>query len=146
GVDALELVAAECRERGVPVVVAPTDVADERAVDQLAQAALDAYGEIDVWVHMAAGIIAGRFGDESIDDVRRLVDVDVMGYVHGARTALAVFRSQGHGTLVNVSSVLGVVPNPVVPLYVMCKFAILGLTRALAAQTAGEEGIHVGVV
>jgi short-subunit dehydrogenase len=143
---ALEGLATECRARGATAVIAPADVADERATDAVVQVALDRYGAIDVWIHLAAGIIAGRFGDESDDEVRRLVDVDVLGYVRGARSALTVFRRQGHGTLVNVSSVLGAVPNPVVPLYVMCKFAVVGFTRALAAQTADDHDIHIGLV
>jgi short-subunit dehydrogenase len=146
GADALEAVARECRARGASVVVVTADTADAAAVTRVGDVARETYGVVDVWVHAAAGLVAGPFGEEPLEEVRRLVDVDILGYVHGARTALTIFREQGHGTLVNVASVLGVVPNPVVPLYVMCKFGIVGLTRALAALTAGERDIHVGLV
>jgi NAD(P)-dependent dehydrogenase (short-subunit alcohol dehydrogenase family) len=138
--------ARECEARGAEVVVVVADTADAQAVDLIATTAVAQYGVLDAWVHAAAGIIAGRLGDESEEELRRLVDVDVLGYLHGSRAALGVFRRQGHGTLVNVGSMLGVVTNPAVPTYVMSKFAITGLTRALVRSTQSEPGIHVCLV
>ena len=144
--EALEDVARECRARGAEVVIAAADSSNPADMDRVGRTVLDAYGVVDVWVHMAAGLIAGRFGDEPLDEVRHLVEVDILGYVHGARTALDIFRRQGHGTLVNIGSVLGEVPNPLVPTYVMAKFAITGLTRSLMRLTDGDRDIHVGLV
>jgi short-subunit dehydrogenase len=66
--------------------------------------------------------------------------------VLAARVALPIFRRQGGGTLVLVSSMLGVIQNPVVPLYVMTKFAIRGFALSLRHQLRPEPGIHVCVV
>jgi short-subunit dehydrogenase len=142
----LHEVAVQCRARGAETVVVPADVADPVAVDRIGCLALDAYGCVDVWVHAAAGIVAARFGDEPLDELRRLVDVDILGYVHGARTAVSIFRRQRYGMLVNVGSVLGIVPNPLVPTYVMSKFAVTGLTRAIASGTEGDGDIDVCLV
>jgi short-subunit dehydrogenase len=62
-----------------------------------------------------------------------------------SRAALATFDEQGRGTLVNVSSLLGIVPNPLVPAYVSTKFAVRGLTLALQ-QTPRPRSIAVCLV
>ena len=67
------------------------------------------------------------------------------GYL-GSRAALRTFQEQGHGVLINVSSLLGIVTNPVVPTYVMSKFAVRGLTLSLRNAMAGHRRIHVCVV
>jgi len=146
GPDALAEVADACRARGVAALAVPGDVADAAAVDELGARAVATFGRIDVWVEAAAVLLAGRFGEEPVDEVERLVATNVLGSVHGARTALRQFRRQGHGTLVLVSSVLGVVQNPVVPVYVMSKFAVRGLGLSLRHLVAQEPGIAVTVV
>src|SRR5690606_1420760 len=64
------------------------------------------------------------------------------GYVYGARAALPYFREQGAGTLVNVSSIVGVTGQPFTSPYVISKFAIRGLSGSLYQELRGS-GIHV---
>lgn len=66
-----------------------------------------------------------------MDEIRRLVETNVLGTVLCARAALATFQAQGNGTLVIVGSLLSLFPNPLVPLYSMSKFAIRGLALNL---------------
>jgi NAD(P)-dependent dehydrogenase (short-subunit alcohol dehydrogenase family) len=66
-----------------------------------------------------------------VDEIRRLVETNVLGTVLCARAALATFQAQGNGTLVIVGSLLSLFPNPLVPLYSMSKFAIRGLALNL---------------
>lgn len=80
------------------------------------------------------------------DAVERLVDVNVVGATLSARAALATFQAQGHGTLVIVGSLLGIVPNPQVPLYSMTKFATRGLALNLRQAVASYPGIDVCLV
>jgi NAD(P)-dependent dehydrogenase (short-subunit alcohol dehydrogenase family) len=63
-----------------------------------------------------------------------------------SRAALIHFREQGAGVLINTSSLLGVVPNPVVPTYSMSKFAVRGLTLSLDQAARGDPSIKVCVV
>ncbi|GIF74454.1 hypothetical protein Asi02nite_39720 [Asanoa siamensis] len=104
--DALADVDRECRGRGGQVLVVPTDIADPAAVDRLAARAEEHYGRVDVWVEAASVGIAGPFGSESVDEIRRLVDVNVLGTTLCARAALNAFRRQGSGVLVIVGSLL----------------------------------------
>jgi short-subunit dehydrogenase len=144
--EALVEVERDCLARGAQVLVAPTDIADPPAVERLAQAAVQRFGQIDVWVEAAAVGIVGPLGSETVDEIRRLVDTNIYGTVLCARAALATFESRGSGVLVIVGSLLSLFPNPMVPLYSMSKFAVRGLALNLQQAYAGHPGIRVGLV
>jgi len=144
----LQKAAAQCRAKGVQAVAVPTDVADERAVLHLADEALALRGRLDHWVNCAGVTLYGRTDTLPMVDLQRVLDVNVSGYVHGARAALRVFRQRGHGTLVNVGSVIGVTGQAYSAAYVMSKFAVNGLGWALRQELAadGVRGVHVCTV
>jgi short-subunit dehydrogenase len=144
--EALREVQRACRARGAQVLVVPADIGDATSVERLGQEAMNRFGRVDVWVQAAASVIAGPFGTESVEEMRRLVDTNVLGTALSARTALALFQAQGDGVLVIVGSLLGLVPNPQVPLYSMTKFAVRGLALNLRQAVAGSSGVHVSLV
>jgi len=147
--EALEETARLCRRhRGARALVVPTDTTDAGAVEHLARAAVTEFGRIDVWVNNAAVNAFGRFEDVPLEDFRRVLDVNVMGYVHGARAALRVMREQGAGTLVNISSIVGAVPQPYSHPYSLSKHAVQGLGGSLRQQlhVEGVKGVHVCTV
>jgi NAD(P)-dependent dehydrogenase (short-subunit alcohol dehydrogenase family) len=139
----LAAVGEECRALGASALVVPLDSTDADAVEALARRAVAAYGRVDAWVHLAAIATFAPFGTEPIADFQRVIDVNVMGYVHGARAALDVFRTQGSGVLVNVGSILSEVPAPALSAYVTSKFAVLGLGKVLRADLRRDRHIHV---
>lgn len=137
----------DCRAEGATgTLVVVADVLDEAAVVALAERAVERFGRIDVWVHAAAVVAYGRFEDVPSSVFRRVVDTGLYGTVHAARTALARFRVQGHGTLVVVGSLLGEIATPFMGSYVTSKWAVRGLTRVLAVETRRDRNIHVCVV
>ena len=147
--EALESAAEECaKHRGARTLVVPTDTTDMGAVDNLARRAVEEFGRIDVWVNNAAVNAFGRFEDVPLEDFRKVIDVNVMGYVHGARAALPVMRQQSTGTLINISSIVGAVPQPYSHPYSMSKHAVQGLGSSLRQQlrVEGVKGIHVCTV
>ncbi|MFF8605672.1 SDR family oxidoreductase [Streptomyces sp. NPDC015346] len=147
--EALEAVRRECeRHRGAEALVVPTDVTDPAAVDELARRAVQRFGRIDVWVNCAAVTAFGPFEETPLEDFRKVLDVNVMGYVHGARAALRVMRGQGSGTLINVSSIVGVVSQPYTHAYGMSKYAVRALSASLRQELrlGGARDIHVCTV
>lgn len=147
--EALEATARECRRhRGARTLVVPTDMTDVGAVEELARRAVAEFGRIDVWVNNAAVNAFGRFEDVPLEDFRRVLDVNVMGYVYGARAALPVMRARGTGTLINISSIVGAVPQPYSHPYSMSKHAVRGLGSSLRQQlrVEGVKGVHVCTV
>ncbi|WP_055713865.1 SDR family oxidoreductase [Streptomyces torulosus] len=147
--EALEATAQECeKHRGARTLVVPTDTTDVGAVEELAARAVREFGRIDVWVNNAAVNAFGRFEDVPIEDFRKVLDVNVMGYVYGARAALPVMRAQGRGTLINISSVAGAVAQPYSHPYSMSKHAVQGLGSSLRQQlrVEGVKGVDVCTV
>ncbi|MFF1299521.1 MULTISPECIES: SDR family oxidoreductase [unclassified Streptomyces] len=147
--EALEAAAKECaRHRGARTLVVPTDTTDVGAVEELARRAVAEFGRIDVWVNNAAVNAFGRFEDVPLEDFRKVLDVNVMGYVYGARAALRVMREQGTGTLINISSIAGAVAQPYSHPYSMSKHAVQGLGSSLRQQlrVEGVKGVHVCTV
>jgi short-subunit dehydrogenase len=130
--DELEIVAATCMAAGaVSVAISAIDIASAADVDRLHSTAHRALGRVDVWVNTASVLVAGDLVDCPPADLERLVATNVLGTMLTSRAALRLFDAQGSGTLINVSSLLGLVPNPLVPTYCSTKFAIRGLTLAL---------------
>ncbi|MEU3890448.1 SDR family oxidoreductase [Streptomyces sp. NPDC029041] len=147
--EALRAAAEECaRHRGARTLVVPTDVSDVGAVEDLARRAVQEFGRIDVWVNNAAVNAFGRFEDVPMEDFRKVLDVNVMGCVYGARAALPVMREQGSGTLINVSSIVGAVAQPYSHPYGMSKHAVRALGSGLRQQlrVEGVKGIDVCTV
>ncbi|MFE6194586.1 SDR family oxidoreductase [Streptomyces sp. NPDC057838] len=147
--EALRAAAEECgRHRGARTLVVPTDVSDVGEVEHLARRAVEEFGRIDVWVNNAAVNAFGRFEDVPLEDFRKVLDVNVMGCVHGARAALPVMREQGSGTLINVSSIVGAVAQPYSHPYGMSKHAVRALGSGLRQQlrVEGVKGIDVCTV
>src|SRR5215216_871673 len=148
GKEALEHAAQECENLGAQSLTVPVDVTDAAAVDELARQAVERFGRIDVWVNAAAVTAFAPFQEIPLEDFRRILDVDVMGYVHGARAALPYLRDQGKGVLINVSSVVAVVPQPYTHAYSMAKAAVRVLSASLRQELRldGAKGVKVCTV
>jgi short-subunit dehydrogenase len=135
----LRALASECEAMDAAVLVVPTDVSDERAVELLARVALDRFGRIDVWVNNAAVMLYGRFEDTPPEAFRRVFETNVFGYANGARAALRAFREQGTGVLINNASAYAAVGAPYLSSYVASKFAVRGLSDSLRQEVQGED-------
>jgi short-subunit dehydrogenase len=145
---ALQEVARKCREVDSQVLVVPTDVSDPAAVDELARRAVERFRRIDVWVNAAATTYFAPFLKVPLHDIRRVLDVNIMGYVHGARAALPVLKKQGKGVLINVSSVVAAASQPYSHAYAMSKAAerVLGVSLRQELQLDGASGVSVCTV
>ncbi|MBP2335000.1 NAD(P)-dependent dehydrogenase (short-subunit alcohol dehydrogenase family) [Saccharothrix coeruleofusca] len=121
------------------------DLRDEAAVGQAVARTVERFGGLDVVVNNAGyGFLAAV--EETTDrDVRAMLDVQVVGVWNVLRAALPVLREQRGGHVVNVSSVLGLTAVPGWGLYCAGKFALEGLSEALAAEVA-DFGVGVTIV
>jgi short-subunit dehydrogenase len=146
--EALQQVVGECEAAGGTALAVVTDVTDAEAVQALARRAVQRFGRIDVWVNCAAVTAFAPFQEIPLEDFRRILDVDVMGYVHGARAALPHLREQGNGVLINVSSIVSVVPQPYTHAYSMSKAAVRVLSASLRQELRldGAKAVKVCTV
>jgi short-subunit dehydrogenase len=136
----------ECKRHGAEALAVPTDVTDPGAVERLAERARERFGHVDAWVNNAGVYLVGRFEDTPLEAFRRVLEVNLLGCVHGARAILPHFRSRRAGVLVNVASVDAHVPAPLVSAYVASKFAVLGWSESLRQELRDLEDVHVAVV
>lgn len=122
------------------------DVTDPASVDRAAEATLAAFGRIHVLCNNAG--VAGGSGldDISIDTWRWVLDVNLMGVVHGVRSVLPLIRAQGEGGhIVNTASFAGFVSGLGFSPYAASKFAVVNMSEGLAMQLE-SSGIGVSVL
>src|SRR5215212_7523754 len=145
---ALKAVAGECEGSGATAFPVPADITDEKAVREVADSVAERFGRIDVWVNCAAVTAFAPFEEIPLSDFRRILEVNIMGYVHGARAALPHLRDQGKGVLINVSSIVSVVPQPYTHAYSMSKAAVRVLSASLRQELRldGAKGVKVCTV
>ncbi|MEW5726934.1 MAG: SDR family oxidoreductase [Pseudomonadota bacterium] len=143
---ALDSAVRECDDLGGEAVAVAADVTDHRDVDRLAETALTRFGGLDVWVNDAAVTLFGRIEQVPLAEFDKVVRTNLMGTVHGCRAAIPVFRKQGHGVLINLSSVAGTVGQPETSAYVATKWAIRGLGESLRMELMDAPGIAVCTV
>lgn len=121
------------------------DLRDEQAVGQAVHRTVERFGGLDVVVNNAGYGFLAAVEETGDRDVRDMLDIQVVGVWNVLRAALPVLREQSGGHIVNVSSVLGLTAVPGWALYCAGKFALEGLSEALAAEVA-EFGIGVTIV
>ena len=134
----LAAVAKECRQADVSVLAVPTDVSDEVAVNQLAAQATEEFKVIDVWINGAGVLVYGKFLDIPTADFRQVLDTNVMGCVYGSKAALEIYRRQGYGTLINISSINAIAAVPYSSAYVASKAAVHSLTESIRMELETE--------
>jgi short-subunit dehydrogenase len=135
----------ECADRGAQALSVPADVSYEAAVMEVRNRAVDRFGRIDVWVNAAVVALFGPFLVVPTSDVRRVVDVDIMGYVYGCRAALEQMRRQESGVLINISSITAFAPTPYNQAYVMSKAAVRALSASLRQELRLDRAAGVRV-
>jgi NAD(P)-dependent dehydrogenase (short-subunit alcohol dehydrogenase family) len=142
----LEAVAAECREHGARVLVVPTDVREDEAVEAAFDQARTQLGRIDGVVHCAAVLAYGRFEDVPAHVWESSVTTTLGGAARVARQALNAFADRGYGRLVFVGSILGKMAVPGMSSYVTAKWGLQGLVRTLQVEARETPGIGVSMV
>jgi short-subunit dehydrogenase len=142
----VELVASMCGDRGTVAIGVSADISYPDDVDRIVVAAVEHFGGIDTWINAAAALIVGELHCQPVEEIAQLVSTNVLGTTLASRAAMNHFHSRDAGVLINMSSLLGIVPNPVVPTYSMTKFAVRGLTLSLHQSTWHRASIQVCTV
>lgn len=115
------------------------DTAEYDQVKALADRAYEIYGQIDTWVQLAAVSIYAPFDEISPEEFRRVIDVNLMGYVYGAKAALPYLARDEGGALIEVSSVEARRALPLHTPYTTSKFAIRGFLDALRMEVEYDD-------
>jgi NAD(P)-dependent dehydrogenase (short-subunit alcohol dehydrogenase family) len=144
--DNAEAVAAEIVTAGGKAIAHQTDVADAQAVETLAEDVYAASGRVDILFNNAGVGVLGPVEEFSLDDWQRIININLMGVVHGVFVFMPRMLAQGGGGhIVNTASMLGLYTWPQFAPYVTSKYAVVGLTEALAMEL-GPKGIYVSAI
>lgn len=103
------------------------------------------FGSVDVVINNAGMGVVGTIEELGEQDVKNILDVNLLGTLWITQAALPIFRSQGSGHLLQLSSALGIYTFPTLGIYSAAKFAVEGFSEALYHEVK-DFGIHVTIV
>src|SRR4051794_16927043 len=145
--EALEQTAALVEHAGRRAIAVPTDVADPDACANLVAETTEQLGRVDVLVNNAGIGTAYPATRETPEQFRQVIDINLNGAYWMAQASARAMRETGGGSIINVSSVLGLttagLPQAA---YAASKSGMLGLTRDLAQQWTARLGIRVNAL
>jgi NAD(P)-dependent dehydrogenase (short-subunit alcohol dehydrogenase family) len=121
------------------------DVASDESVRSLVEQVIERFGRIDVLVNNAGVGAAGAGEESSISQAKEVFDINVFGLIRMTNAVLPQMRAQGGGRVVNVSSVLGLVPAPFMAIYAATKHAVEGYSESVDHELR-EHGVRVLLV
>jgi len=152
----VDVMIADIREDAIPVAVdslsrhagrvvgVHADVRVDADVDALADATIERFGRVDL-VCNNAGVVCEQapVWEQRVESWRWLIDVKLMGVVHGIRTFAPLLIAQGSGHILNTASVGGLIPLPSLGPYNATMHAVIGLTETLNAELSAVSE-HLG--
>ncbi|MFZ5602089.1 MAG: SDR family oxidoreductase [Pseudomonadota bacterium] len=118
------------------VLLVALDVQDQASVDNALQQALTHFGQIDVLINNAGYALMGAFENASEEQIQRQFDTNVFGLMRVARAVLPHFRGRNAGLLINVASMAGRLPIPLMSVYNASKWAVQGFSECLTYELA----------
>jgi NAD(P)-dependent dehydrogenase (short-subunit alcohol dehydrogenase family) len=142
---ALEQLVREIESHGGEAIAVPAEVTSEEQLRRVAEAAVDRFGRIDTWINNAAVFIQGGVEDITLDEFRRVIDVNLLGYINGTKHALAQMQKQGYGGIIMISSILGDRAAAFFSAYAASKAGLDGFSESLRVELWSDK-IHVSTL
>jgi NAD(P)-dependent dehydrogenase (short-subunit alcohol dehydrogenase family) len=137
--------AARARQQGVRAIEVLGSVADEAAVERMADTVMQEFGRIDVLVNNAGISSIAPAEETTTEEWRRVMEVNLLGPFLCCRTFGRIMLKQRSGSIVNVASVAGLLGVADRAAYNASKHGLIGLTRTLAAEWGGR-GVRCNAV
>ena len=142
----LEAAGSQLKSEGFEVATCVCDVASALSVKAAADATIDAFGAVHIVVNNAGVALGGQAGETALEDWKWIVDINLMGVVHGVETFLPLIRESGEGGhIVNVASMAGLAASAAMAPYHATKFAVVGYSESLQQEMA-DSNIGVSVL
>jgi NADP-dependent 3-hydroxy acid dehydrogenase YdfG len=132
--DRIQALADEITTHGGKAIAVTTDVTDRDQLKKLADAAVQAYGRIDVMINNAGLMPQAPLERLQVDEWDRMIDVNIKGVLYGIAAALPYMKEQKSGHIINVSSVAGHKVGPGFAVYAATKHAVRALSEGLRQE------------
>jgi short-subunit dehydrogenase len=127
------------------VTLLDLDLASDESVRSLVEEVIERFGRIDVLVNNAGVGAVGAGEESSITQAKEVFDINVFGLMRMTNAVLPHMRAQGSGRVVNVSSVLGLIPAPFMAVYAAAKHAVEGYSESVDHELR-EHGVRMLLV
>lgn len=127
------------------VTILHCDVTDDASVQSMVAKVEDQAGRIDLLVNNAGIGLLGGAEESSMQQAQALFNVNVFGVIRVSNAVLPLMRKQGQGRIVNVSSILGLIPAPFNALYAATKHAVEGYSESLDHELR-TQGIRIVLI
>jgi short-subunit dehydrogenase len=137
--DALATLKQEIERLGGRAHPISADVSDWKQVSEAADEAADRFGRIDTWVNNAAVSLYAAVEQAGVEEMRRVVDVILMGQIHGMKAALPHLKREGRGAIINVASALAKRSVPLQAAYCAAKHGVKGFSESLRLELEHEK-------
>ena len=131
---------ARVKEELGNILTIKADVTSEEDVKNYVKKTVEEYGRIDIFFNNAG--TEGKMApitEQNIDDVRKVMDINVMGVFMGLKHVIPIMQKQGSGSIINTSSDAGLAGSPGLAPYVASKHAVVGLTKTAALEVASDN-------
>ena len=138
----VEAVASECERAGARATAVRTDVSDTADVQRLFDAAVAAFGAVDVLINNAGIFRSTSIDDMTADEWDQMLAINLKGVFLCSQAALKLMKPRRSGAIVNVASVTGKEGNPGQVAYSVAKAGVIALTKALAREVAPEIRVN----
>jgi NAD(P)-dependent dehydrogenase (short-subunit alcohol dehydrogenase family) len=136
-----EATVKKIKDAGGEAIFVQTDVADEKQIERLVQETLKKYGRLDYAFNNAG--VEGKVGimvqDQSAEEFDTVFDINVKGVLLSMKHEIRAMSKNGGGSIVNNSSIAGMVGMPGASVYIASKHAVNGLTKAAAVEYAKQK-------
>jgi len=138
GADGLKSLVESIRNFGGEAIYQVADTAEYEQVQAVAVRAVGEYGRLDTWVHCAGVSLYATFENTSPEEFRRVLEVNLLGQIYGAKAALPHIKKEGRGALIHISSVEGKRALPLQSAYASSKHGIIGFLDSLRMELQRE--------
>ncbi len=132
--DRLEKIVQEITAAGGTARACSLDVANLADVQAFARSAQEEFGRIDVLVNNAGVMPLSTLAALKVEEWNTMIDVNIRGVLHGIAAVLPTMQAQGHGQVINVSSVGGFVVQPTAAVYAATKFAVRAISEGMRKE------------
>ncbi|WP_099157857.1 SDR family oxidoreductase [Virgibacillus ndiopensis] len=123
-------------------IAVETNMSDRSAVDVLAEKAVQAFGDVDIYINNAGAVLSGKLQDGKVDEWERMIDVNIKGVLYGINSVLSSMVERSTGHIVNIASVSGHEVSKTSGVYSATKFAVRALSMGLEKELA-RTGVRV---
>lgn len=145
--DRLQKITSEIEQKGGSAIYRICDVTDLAQVQALAQAAIDKFHRIDVWINNAGLMPCSELSKGRVDEWNQMIDVNLKGTLYGIDAVLPIMRQQQAGQIINIASVAGHRVSIGSSVYSATKAAVLALSESLRQEEAqAKSNIRITVI